>query len=357
MGRSKKRSIGKEDTRVWYTGIRQTYDDLSGSVRGTIESLLKAKGVEFLSVTGRAKTVESVVEKVERKGYTDIARQMTDLCGIRVITYMDRDVEKVCDIIRDNFHPHDDKSLDKSSELEVDQVGYRSMHFICDLGAERVKLAENSRYKDLVFEVQVRSVLQHAWAEIEHDRSYKFSGELPSHLKRRLHLIAGTLELLDREFNGIANELDEYKKVVAEKTAVGDLDIELNTTSVREYLARKLEAKGIRLEVMPNLDVAIDELQRYGITTISALDRLFSEGVFQRVRSIAKSARTEIGLLRDAMIFADPDKYFETAWKNAWEVLDKNSHVAMVKAFGEKRVNSWLRKYKIEIDSEAEQEK
>jgi ppGpp synthetase/RelA/SpoT-type nucleotidyltranferase len=82
-------------------------------------------------------------------------------------------------------------------------------------------------------------VLQHACAEIEHDRNYKFSGVLPTLLQRRLYSLAGLLEIVDREFVALASEVDRYSEEVAQKTKSGDLDIEVNTTSLMQFLPSK----------------------------------------------------------------------------------------------------------------------
>jgi ppGpp synthetase/RelA/SpoT-type nucleotidyltranferase len=89
--------------------------------------------VDHLSVTSRTKSLESFVEKIERKGYSNPGKEMTDLCGIRIITFIEADVARVGDVIRKAFKVHEHLSLDKSTELESDRLGYRSVHFICDL--------------------------------------------------------------------------------------------------------------------------------------------------------------------------------------------------------------------------------
>jgi putative GTP pyrophosphokinase len=84
--------------------------------------------------------------------------------------------------------------------------------------------------------------LQHAWAEIEHDRNYKFSGILPKGIQRRFNLLAGTLELVDNEFEQISEEIEKYSQEVSAKTKIGELNIPINSTSLTQYMTEKFEA-------------------------------------------------------------------------------------------------------------------
>lgn len=133
-----------------------------------------------------------------------------DLAGIRIIAYINSDVERISKIIEDEFEIDRENSVDKSKLLGIDQVGYQSVHYIAKLSKKRLELSEYEEYQDMVFEVQIRTILQHAWAEIEHDRNYKFNGVLPNNIKRKFYLTAGVLELIDREFEVLSKEIDEF---------------------------------------------------------------------------------------------------------------------------------------------------
>ena len=224
-----------EEHKKWYEVQRPRYELLSNAVKNTLESLIKNAGIDYLSITTRAKELDSFVEKISRKSYRNPSQEITDLAGIRVITFIESDALKVNDLIKKSFDIDDSKSLDKSDELGIDKFGYRSFHFICGLGEARCALPEFEFFKELVCEIQVRTVLQHAWAEIEHDRNYKFAGNLPSVIKRRLHLVAGLLEIADSEFNNLSNDIDKYSEESLEKTRAGNLNIEINSISLEQY--------------------------------------------------------------------------------------------------------------------------
>lgn len=105
--------------------------------------------------------MKKIEDKISEKAYTP--ESMTDLAGIRVITLIESDVQKVCDL-KTMFNVHDQDSVNKSEKLGEEKVGYRSVHFVCDVGNIREQLPEFSAYKGFCFEIQIRTALEHAWA-------------------------------------------------------------------------------------------------------------------------------------------------------------------------------------------------
>lgn len=270
-----------EEHKQWYENERSTYESFSKQIKSILEELIKNAKIDYLSITNRAKEVDSFVEKIGRKNYQNPAKDVTDLAGIRVITFIESDALKVNELIKSSFNVDMSKSLDKSDELGIDKFGYRSFHFICDLGASRRGLLEYQRYENLVCEIQVRTALQHAWAEIEHDRNYKFAGVLPPSIKRRLNLVAGLLEIADGEFNNLSIELDKYSKEISVKTKSGDLDIELNSITLEEYFKDSAVTELIHraaikagFDIVPDNYIAflIDICKHLNIFTVGEID-------------------------------------------------------------------------------------
>jgi len=273
-------------------------------------------------VDSRTKTLESLLEKVKRKGYSDPIAQNTDLAGVRIITYVESDVTKICELISNSFNVHQEDSGDKTEALEVDQVGYRSVHFVCDLGETRLQLPEFVRYRDVVFEIQVRTMLQHAWAEIHYNRDYKFSGVLPRRISRQLYCLAGSLELADMNFSALAAEIDSYADEVKEKVKRNDLAVEINSLSLPGYLSKKLEVlETNEVHVISDRQISrmiIEELQNFGVSSLIDLESLVNDS-FLRAIVNHQAYTTYVGLLRDAMLFADINKYFEKCWNGHWQ--------------------------------------
>jgi putative GTP pyrophosphokinase len=91
------------------------------------------------------------------------------------------------------------------------------MHHVVSLLFERCQLIEYRRFPSFKAEIQTRSILQHAWAEIEHDLGYKSRQEVPKLIRRKFSRLAGLLELVDQEFITIRDELDKYEIAVPER--------------------------------------------------------------------------------------------------------------------------------------------
>ncbi|HSV39977.1 MAG TPA: DUF429 domain-containing protein [Nocardioidaceae bacterium] len=178
-----------------------------------VTSILDDAGINYLSVTGRAKSVASFAAKAARTvdghlSFTDPLREITDQLGLRVITYVHSDVQAVADLLYDQVVVHDDRDMGRETASEG-RFGYASRHLLIGLDAARATQPAYEGLGDRQAQVQIRTVLQHAWAEFEHDIRYK--GTIPeehaSDFDRRFTLAAGLLELADREFSTIRDRL------------------------------------------------------------------------------------------------------------------------------------------------------
>jgi putative GTP pyrophosphokinase len=169
-----------------------------------ITQLLDDAGINYLSVTGRTKSVASFAAKANRSepgtpAHDDPLAGITDQVGVRVITYVLSDVAAVADLLTDQLHVLDDRDMALETASKG-SFGYASRHVLVDVDPTPLVRPAS---------VQIRTVLQHAWAEYEHDIRYK--GTIPEEhvpdLDRRFTLAAGLLELADREFSEIRDRL------------------------------------------------------------------------------------------------------------------------------------------------------
>jgi putative GTP pyrophosphokinase len=298
----------------WYTENRSTYKALSIKTSQIIKDVMDNEKIEYYSITCRAKKIDSFTKKVKNEKY-EVPDDITDLAGIRVITYVESEAIKAADILKNVFDIDIEKSIDKSSVLGVDKVGYRSQHYVASFSSDRSKLPEFKKFYGLKFEVQIRTILEHAWAEIEHDRNYKYTGVLPDKIKRRFAILAGVLELADREFDSISLAIDSYKKLVSERTKSGDLDIKINTTALREFLKDKFKNainKGLEPDFADFEDGIIDELNKFGIKTLGELEKIIPDDLEMKISDF--SDENFISLIRDLMIINDAGRYFNDIW-------------------------------------------
>lgn len=305
----------------WYAQNRELYKACGGSIQRLLTILLEQAGIAVHSIQYRIKEQDSFINKCCNSRYTDPLRQITDVCGLRVITYTNKDVEDICRVVEKNFHIDVDNSENKAELLKANEVGYLSVHYIAKLTQARTNLDEYKPYSDLRFEIQIRTLLQHAWAEIEHDRSYKFSGELPKDIKRRFFLVAGTLELVDREFNSLAREIEEYADAVHTETKSGNLNFDIDSTSLFEYLKVKLkDYPDIKSTFCDKDRELIQELKDCGITTLASLDGIMDSSIVKKVyeASSDEDENNYLGFIRDMLMVALPEVYFSKAWKHHW---------------------------------------
>ncbi|MGA2434655.1 MAG: RyR domain-containing protein [Bryobacteraceae bacterium] len=208
-----------------YTNVRPAYVTYADALKRLLERACQVSFPEAF-IQARAKTVSSFAEKAARKfdKYPDGVHQMTDLCGARVIVQTAEQVRAVRRFIEANFEILE--SEDKGLLLSMDEFGYRDMHYIVRLRPDRADALgfspeEQAAIGDKRAEVQVRTWLQHAWADTLHDRMYKNKLRLSADITRTGALLAALMEEGDRNFNVLAGDLDG---LIANYTAFASKD-------------------------------------------------------------------------------------------------------------------------------------
>lgn len=195
------------------------YEDLSREAAFTLEKRLSQHGIEFASVTFRAKSLHSLLRKLERKRYEDALAEITDLAGVRVVHLYASDFEKIRRVIEHDFLV--EETIDKLAEFDVDRFGYGAVHFICKLGEGFL----GARYEDLqelTFELQSRTILQDAWATISHHLVYKRKQDAPPRLRRRLNSLAAMFETADTNFDQLRAKRANYLRDLLQRDITHD---------------------------------------------------------------------------------------------------------------------------------------
>lgn len=296
---------------------------------------MDGRAVNYHSVSSRAKAIDSYEKKASQEKYNDPENEIMDMAGVRVITYTQSEAEIVAKLVKELFDIMPEYSVDKTEELGTDRVGYRSIHFVGTLGKARLILPENQTFEGMRFEIQVRTILQHAWAEFEHDRNYKFAGVLPAKLKRRVSLLSGNLESIDSEFDSITHAMEEYAAAIEIRTESGDLDVPIDSTSLMAYLTRRFTSLIEQGKLDPTLNKGdrelVQELRDMGIRTLKELDT----GIPSNFDTFERKAAGDnfAGLLRNIMIIRDAERYFEKAWNKHWNLIG-NENVELLQELG-----------------------
>jgi putative GTP pyrophosphokinase len=263
-----------------------SYKEFTEKLHSLVENLLRVNHIRVHNISSRLKTRSSL----ERKYYDNITKYpsldtMTDLAGVRIITYFEDEVHKVADVVQQEFEIDTANSSDKKELLDPDRFGYLSLHYVVKLNAERLGLTEYRAFGSHKAEIQIRSILQHSWAEIEHDLGYHNKIAIPSEVRRRFSRVAGILELVDQEFIGLRDDIVGYSQRIKAEIANTPDYVEINKDSIAVYLfdspvARRIDSAiseilGIRLvdrrvpEFYENL---VKMCESVGIKTIADLD-------------------------------------------------------------------------------------
>ena len=153
-------------------------------------------------INARPKTVDSFLRKArkiknDKYRYTDPINQIQDQLGIRIITLYLRDIEQISKIVEKYYRPIEKQKIIPDSEKEF---GYEGKHYILFV-PDTVLCGVSGQNYPKYFELQIKTLFQHAWAEAEHDLDYKSKHAIHTEEKRKLAFIAAQAWGADQIFN------------------------------------------------------------------------------------------------------------------------------------------------------------
>jgi len=252
------------------------YEKLCAEVAYILNRELNKAEIEFSTITYRAKTLNSFLEKIQRKSYRDPLSEITDFAGVRLVCLYIDDLPKLEKIIGGHFEIIE--KIDKLTDRKTDQFGYGAIHFVVCLG----KNASGARYddlKNLVCEIQTRTVLQDAWAIIDHHLVYKNESNIPTVLRSRLNLLSQNFQSADEKFSDLRAEREEYLKEVAESeiTPGQFLENELNLDSFVRYAHWKFPELPTGTQVL-DIPFYLKPLTEMNLQTLGDLDEIVNRG-------------------------------------------------------------------------------
>jgi len=272
--------IDKEADRKWareqmkkYTDILPRYEAYARVLQKVLEKAAK-KYAPLAIVQTRPKAVASFGEKSQRKKakYRDSVNRMTDLCGGRVITHIRGEVKAIGEFIERHFDIDRDNTIDLSQWLKPAEFGYRSVHYIVKFKpgvfpTKEIDVEIPEEVFGLKAEIQVRTVLEHAWADMAHSMSYKGAFKIPDKWERELAGLAAILEGADGSFTRIQAGLQRYAASYGAymteeqmRDEIDNLEIILEHDPENAELATRIGKLAITLG---NWQKAIDVLSKY----------------------------------------------------------------------------------------------
>jgi ppGpp synthetase/RelA/SpoT-type nucleotidyltranferase len=261
-----------------YRERRSLYGEFARCVKTLVDEALRGSDVKTQSVDWRVKTLDSFARKAAqvhpldptRPKYETPLSDIKDMAGVRVITFLPTAVGQVVEAVEDQFEVIERD--DKFDRLMVEErFGYQSVHRLVMLSRRRAELPEYARFAGLIGEIQVRTILQHAWAEIEHDMQYKAGTTVDPSLRRRFMAVAGMLEIADHQFQTMQDEVRRRRRAATESIEEGRLDrAELTSETLRSYLKGRLGDD--RRVGDTNYESWVRVLRVLGFTTLLQLD-------------------------------------------------------------------------------------
>ena len=259
-----------------YRELRPTLVQLANEAFDLLRKALQNQGIYITAMEHRVKTEKSLAGKLELKGakYKSID-DITDLVGLRVITFYTDEVDKVATIAKRVFTIDWQESVDKRKLHNLDSFGYNSLHYICRLPSGGPR-----------FELQMRTALQHVWSTIEHDTGYKGDVKIPDVYLRQFNRLAGMMELIDDEFSRLRTVLTDYRRQTLALVKNGQLDdVPLSAETFRSYLElhpfdrlNKRIAAVNQAEIWPvSIMSYLPVLESFGLESLGDVQRFIDE--------------------------------------------------------------------------------
>ena len=228
-----------------YSSRFDVYERLSKGVTKKLVEVASSRNLHVQLYEYRAENPESLREKILRpdKQYSDPLQEISDLAGVRIVTYFLSDVYAILGAIRSIFVVDDDRSVDYRIVEDPRLFDYVSTHYIVRWSDDDIASEELSEFAGMWCEIQVRTMLQHAWASIAHEKIYKPRFEPPGPFRRRFFALCGLLEIADWEFEALRSREESRKSEIRELLEKGDLSLSLDHNSLPLYLVRKFRNK------------------------------------------------------------------------------------------------------------------
>ena len=231
-----------------YRKQREDFIKLGDEVHSILSNIAKDLGLTVLAVEHRVKEEKSLAGKLERKGDSyNTLEDITDILGCRIICFLSDEIDKIGKKVEESFVIDWENSSDKRALIKEDAFGYLSLHYICSLPF-------GDKWPDEIcgkkFEIQIRTILQHAWSAIHHDIGYKSDFGVPREINRQFARLAGLLELADDEFVRARDNMAYYTEDIRKRIITDDADeVQINMISLNEYVLHNKNMQALIKEI------------------------------------------------------------------------------------------------------------
>lgn len=262
-----------------YFKLLPKYEKLGENLKNAFQTLLKENEVDILTIKFRIKKLDDFLEKIERKGYKNPFNEMEDICGIRVICYFPSEIELIKKVIEREFDVVE--IINKDNKHVPTQFGYRSQHYVLKIKKDWAKTPHFRGLDNLKFELQLRTVLMHAWGEIEHKLAYKKFEHMPPQFRRKFSLLSAKLEEADEQFEELMKKIKDYKKIV---NLNSQRDADINLDNLLSFWDDKYPKSQRKVKEMRDF---LDKIHRSGIS-FNELSKIIDEKGLSEKNAINK---------------------------------------------------------------------
>ncbi|MFV8269507.1 hypothetical protein ACNQGP_06145 [Flavobacterium sp. GT2N3] len=157
----------------------------------------------------RTKDLISIIKKVKKKKIEKeySYNHLNDKLGIRIICKFQEEMEIIDKFIKENFIVVNTEY--KHEQLDFNKLDYISNHYDSKINCLNEEFKSHTDFEHLIFEIQVRTLNQHAWSNTSHSLSYKQEANMPLNLKRKVYRLLSLYELADDEFSSVNQALKD----------------------------------------------------------------------------------------------------------------------------------------------------
>ncbi len=306
-----------KNTISWYKENKDNYREFSNLILSKILNALSERKIIIAYSSSREKSLSGFEEKCMRTiydetkstyipKYSDPKNQITDLAGVRIVTYLNSDIYMVSNVVESMFEIDYANSGNKLYSLDENKVGYLSLHYIVSL---KTPSYEERKFRDFKCEIQIRTVLQDAWAQIFHDRYYKNNIdvlELSNALKRKTNLIAGSLELIDDQIDELVHQYDANSTLpITDEQLQQLLDSSIEVSTLQKYCKWRFNDIANRYY---NSKRTINLIKKFGLETIRDIHKLIQDSFVTLVNGLNQTTIDKI--IEYVLIISNYSRYF-----------------------------------------------
>jgi GTP pyrophosphokinase len=291
------------------------YERLKDEVLFALRDGIQKAGIKTHLVHGRVKGLSSLSAKVVNKEYNDPIEEVGDIVGVRVVVLFLSDLPRLDALIKDSFEVLG--AEDMVEDGDPASFGYMSVHYRARLSSAH----QGPRYNELKgiqFEVQTRTIVMDAWANVSHYLDYKGRSSIPDELRRDFFALSGLFYVADQHFEIFAQRALESQHRAEERLqgkSFEGVNIDLDTVSA--YLSERFpEREHADRSVVSEF---VEEITRTGYEDLESLSKALEAGwdlflAFEKEHppseggtSWAPHLYRDIGAARLSLAFADQE--------------------------------------------------